>query len=79
MGLAQTLRMEQDSTKTRIEARIRAIEEWLEETAPYARADQRHLDAYTPEQAYWHLGYQAALIDSLATFLEHDGEVGESD
>lgn len=69
--------MEQKSTKSRLEARIRAIEKWLDDTAPYARSDQRHLDAYTPEQAYWHLGYQAALIDSLAAFSDSDGETGE--
>ena len=28
--------------------------------------DQRHLDVDTPERAYWHHGYQAALTDVLA-------------
>jgi len=39
--------------------------EWLKETCPYVFADQKHLDASTPERAYWHYGYQAALGDVL--------------
>ena len=38
---------------------------WLEAEAPYAAFDQKHLDADTPERAYWHHGYQAALTDVL--------------
>ena len=41
------------------------IREWLDEEAPYTEVDQRHLDAHTPERAYWHHGYQAALSDIL--------------
>lgn len=48
-----------------LEHRRDAIREWLEETAPYARFEQRHLEQNTPERAYWHLGYQAALTDAL--------------
>jgi hypothetical protein len=36
-----------------------SIRQWLETEAPYATFDQKHLDAHTPEQAYWHHGYQA--------------------
>jgi len=28
-------------------------------------AQQRHLDAASPERAYWHAGYRSALIDAL--------------
>ena len=42
------------------------IRQWLEDEAPYTMADQKHLDEATPERAYWHLGYQAALTDVLA-------------
>jgi hypothetical protein len=49
-----------------IRARMQGIREWIAETAPYLTADQRHLDAHTPERAYWHYGYQAALSDVLA-------------
>jgi hypothetical protein len=48
-----------------IQARLQGIREWMAEEAPYSIADQRHLDANTPERAYWHLGYQAALQDVL--------------
>lgn len=47
-------------------ARLRGIREWMAEEAPYVTVDQRHLDAHTPERAYWHYGYQAALGDVLA-------------
>lgn len=49
-----------------IRARLQGIREWMAEEAPYVAADQRHLDANTPERAYWHYGYQAALSDILA-------------
>jgi hypothetical protein len=48
-----------------IQARLQGIREWMAEEAPYSIVDQRHLDANTPERAYWHLGYQAALQDVL--------------
>jgi|GEM_PF-2123432 hypothetical protein len=46
-------------------ARRDNIRQWLEAEAPYAAFDQKHLDADTPERAYWHHGYQAALTDVL--------------
>lgn len=49
------------------------IREWLDEEAPYTEVDQRHLDAHTPERAYWHHGYQAALTDVIA-MLALEGE-----
>jgi hypothetical protein len=49
-----------------IRARLQGIREWMAEEAPYVTADQKHLDANTPERAYWHYGYQAALADVLA-------------
>ena len=48
-----------------IRARHDALQRELADAAPYAAADQRHLDANTPERAYWHLGYIAALTDVL--------------
>jgi hypothetical protein len=41
------------------------IREWLDIEAPFTDVDQKHLDADTPERAYWHLGYQAALADII--------------
>jgi hypothetical protein len=45
------------------------IRQWLSEEAPYAVADQRHLDANTPERAYWHYGYQSALTDIIELLM----------
>lgn len=42
---------------------------WLTAEAPYIFADQKHLDANTPERSYWHLGYLTALADVMS-FLE---------
>ena len=55
-----------ERTFDRITQRAAALEAWLEREAPYAQFDQRHLDPHTPEQAYWHLGYQRALSDVLS-------------
>jgi len=49
-----------------IRTRLQGIREWMAEEAPYVTADQKHLDANTPERAYWHYGYQVALSDLLA-------------
>jgi hypothetical protein len=61
------------------EVRARELSKWLEDAAPYVQFDQHHLDAGTPAQAYWHLGYRAALIDAL-TLLKNaaDGSDGIS-
>lgn len=48
-----------------IQKRIKDIREWLADDAPYVMTDQRHLNEHTPERAYWHYGYQAALADIL--------------
>lgn len=55
------------------------IREWLEEEAPYTDVDQRHLDAHTPERAYWHHGYQAALSDIMAMLALEGERTGTSD
>ena len=56
----------EENIASAIRTRLRGIREWMAEEAPYVTADQRHLDANTPERAYWHYGYQAALSDVLA-------------
>lgn len=48
------------------------IRDWLDDEAPYTALDQRHLDADTPERAYWHHGYQAALTDVLEILSSAD-------
>lgn len=55
------------------------IREWLEEEAPYTDVDQRHLDAHTPERAYWHHGYQAALTDIMSMLVPEDERTDTSD
>jgi len=62
-----------ENTYHRIARRAAELEAWLELEAPYARFDQRHLDAHTPEQAYWHLGYQRALSDVLSAIRDGTG------
>lgn len=54
-----------DDTIAMLKEQCRDIEDWLDAEAPYAVADQKHLDADTAERAYWHLGYQIALRDIL--------------
>jgi hypothetical protein len=58
--------MSKSATEIVIADRIAGLGAWIEDEAPYARFDQRHLDRGTPERAYWHLGYLAALQDALA-------------
>ena len=41
------------------------IREWLQDEAPHTAADQKHLEEASPERAYWHHGYQAALNDVI--------------
>jgi hypothetical protein len=49
-----------------LQQRRDGIRQWLDDEAPYTECDQRHLDGGTPERAYWHHGYQAALSDVIA-------------
>jgi len=39
--------------------------DWLADEAPHTAADQKHLETASPERAYWHHGYQAALNDVI--------------
>jgi hypothetical protein len=55
------------------------IREWLDLEAPFAEVDQRHLDADTPERAYWHYGYQAALADAIALLAAQSRKSGNAD
>ena len=41
------------------------IREWLADEAPHTAVHQKHLETASPERAYWHHGYQAALNDVL--------------
>ena len=52
---------------------------WLDEQAPYTAGDQKHLDANTPERAYWHHGYQAALSDVIDLLTRAEQTAGNAD
>lgn len=71
--------MYQKNSVSIIRQRRDNIREWLEEEAPYTEVDQRHLDAHTPERAYWHHGYQAALNDVMAMLAPEGGKNDTSD
>lgn len=71
--------MLQKANVTMLRQRRDNIREWLEEEAPYTDVDQRHLDAHTPERAYWHHGYQAALSDIMTMLALEDGKTDTSD
>ena len=55
------------------------IRQWLDDEALYTDADQRHLDQNTPERAYWHHGYQAALDDVIALLTPLEQTSGSED
>jgi hypothetical protein len=55
------------------------IRQWLDDEAPYTEGDQRHLDANTPERAYWHHGYQAALVDVIDLLTPAEQKSGTGD
>lgn len=55
------------------------IRAWLDEEAPYTAHDQTHLDVNTPERAYWHYGYQAALADVIEMFTAAGRKSGNAD
>lgn len=57
--------MTDGNTYSLIEDRTRELALWLERESPYIQFDQRHLDSGSQQQAYWHLGYVAALRDVL--------------
>jgi hypothetical protein len=48
------------------------IRDWLEDVAAGATIDQCHLVEYSPERAYWHHGYQAALDDVIRQIIAAD-------
>ena len=62
-----------------LQRRREAIRELLDDEAPYTESDQRHLDPHTPERAYWHHGYQAALGDVIALLSPQAQTSGNED
>jgi hypothetical protein len=62
-----------------IERRRDGILEWLEDEAPYTAFDQKHLEIESPERAYWHHGYQAALNDVIGLLSPVPRKSGSAD
>jgi hypothetical protein len=78
MGSGSSDMLQKDSVAL-LRQRRDSIRDWLEEEAPYTDVDQRHLDAHTPERAYWHHGYQAALSDIMALIALGGGKTDTAD
>jgi hypothetical protein len=62
-----------------IERRRDGIQEWLEDEAPHTAVDQKHLELASPERAYWHHGYQAALNDVIGLLGPVSRKSGSAD
>lgn len=64
--------MTTDTAIDAIKDKRNIIKEFLKE-APINVEEQKHLDAGTAEQAYWHYGYMIALKDVL-NLIDAKGE-----
>lgn len=71
--------MQMDKIISRLASRKSGIQEYLEDNAPYAVADQLHLEAHTPAHTYWHLGYTTALADALDLLAAASDEADNTD
>lgn len=70
--------MSTDQISRLLEDRVALLGSWLESESPYVQFDQGHLDGGTPAQAYWHLGYRAALCDLLELVRQTDRVSGDA-
>lgn len=70
--------MDKRPVNDQIAERLHQICDWLDEWAPYVQFDQHHLDSGTREQAYWNLGYAAALKDAIVLLNLKPGRSGTS-
>ena len=59
------MRNEQHELIKLLRERAAHVAEWLQKESPQCFAEQRHLDANSPERVYWHFGYLSALNDIL--------------
>lgn len=78
MGSPFNARMSSTKNISALLHRRDRIRDWLHDEAPFTEVDQRHLDSDSPERAYWHHGYQAALTDviNLLADAEKPGSAG---
>lgn len=51
---------------SQLQKRASNIQNWLRENGKEAIEEQKHLDAGTQEQIYWHYGYLSALKDIIS-------------
>ena len=49
-----------------LQRKLAELRHWLDEHAPHADREQRHLEEGTNERAYWHYGYFVAVRDICA-------------
>lgn len=57
-----------------LDLRSRKMKKALQENSKELLKDDKHLDEGTPEQAYWHAGYVAAMQDALRLLKSREGE-----
>lgn len=61
----------------KLQHRYDAMVRWLQEDHPEV-SQQKHLNAGSVEQAYWHYGYAIALRDVLTLLQKEDEEPGDA-
>ena len=57
-----------------VSRRISELSGWLSESPFKCQVEQKHLDANTSEQAYWHYGYLCALRDVVSLMSKRSAE-----
>ena len=57
-----------------ISDKLRALTCWLAENAPNCDISQKHLDAGSSQQVYWHYGYVCAIRDILSLIEPQSAE-----
>lgn len=68
----------QEEILCRLRERRDSQHKWLADETPYTFSDQKHLNANTPERAYWHHGYYSALNDVIRLFEQGINQKADS-
>lgn len=68
-----------DAASKLIRSKRDGLKRELADVAPYTFADHKHLDANTPERAYWHYGYINALEDVLRLLVDAPSQKSSSE
>lgn len=56
-----------------------ALAQRLADEAPFAAIEQKHVKANTPEWAYWHHGYCAALDDAIRLLASYVSQIDSTE